>query len=332
MLNTFFPLKFSASMLEEMHRCEMSFFRTYIQNLSGYPKSPDLIAGGHVAKACEIVRTSYFNENLSTREAIERGKEYILEAEDTGDTIKSNENVAYCLEKYFNKFKLDEALPPCKLIDGTHSVEYKFDFDLGIPHPDMPGKNITFTGRLDYICEDVQVNRTIRYGLDEKTCKAIFRSPGTKFIDYAKEAAKYRTNSQIISYAWACKQLGIDLEEFLIRRIPIMAEYEPAFELRIPINKYLIESWFRTTYSKIHEFVDKYNRYKAYGGDIYKYFYPSLQELACLSYSRPCRWMEGCTSKDGEFLLTERYSQRIYDRDLRIELPLDDYLKNIGKI
>jgi hypothetical protein len=328
-IQTFFPLKFSASMLETLHRCQTAFFRQYIQNLSVYTKNPDLTAGSHIAKACEIVRTAYFTNGFSPDEAIELGKEYILLAEDIGDSIKSNENVAYCLEKYFKKFKLDETLSACELVDGSHAIEYKFDFDLGIPHPDISDKNITFTGRLDYICEDVKLNHTLRYGLDEKSCKSVYRLKGTKIPDYEKEAAKYRTNSQILSYAWACQQLGIDLEEFLIRRIPITSEFEPSFELRIPITQFAIDMWFRTTYNKIIEFVEKYKMYKSLGGSPLFYFQPTFQELACMNYSKPCIWSEGCISKDGEYLLQEKYMQRIYDRDLRKEIPLEEYLESL---
>ena len=53
-LLTYFPDKFSASMLSELSNCETSFFRHYIQHLNTSVRNPDLIAGGHIAKACEI--------------------------------------------------------------------------------------------------------------------------------------------------------------------------------------------------------------------------------------------------------------------------------------
>jgi len=329
----FFPVALSPSMMESVDKCHTYFFREHIQHLSGFTKNPDLIAGGHVAKACELVRTGYFTQGLNPSDAIDLGYEYILSAEDTGDYQKSNENVAFCLRKYFQKFKLDEAFPPCSLADGTHAVEYKFEFDLGIPHPDLPSRNITFTGRLDYLCENATIHGTSRHGLDEKSCKSIFRLPGSKVPDYAKELAKYRTNSQILAYAWAARELGIDLKSFFIRRIPIMTDFEPAFELEVPLTKFAIDNWYRKTYNSIHNLVENYKIYKDYilGTDraAQEVFPPTLQETACLSYSRPCRYVEGCLSKDGEYLLTERFSQRIYDRDKRIEVSLEDYLRTL---
>lgn len=332
-LKTFFPLKFSTTMMETAHRCQTAFFREYIQHLTNHAKNSDLIAGGHIAKACEIVRTSYFTEGIDEYEAIERGKEYIINSEDTGDDVKSNLNVAYCLGKYFQKFKLSEALPPCALADGTHAVEYKFDIDLGIQHPDIPDRTISYTGRLDYLCENVSVHGTTRHGLDEKTCKQVYLLKGTRIRDYKKEADKYRTNGQILDYAWAAEKLGVPLTSFFIRRIPIMSKFEESFELEIPFTAYAIAARAKANYTLISDLVEKYKIYK----DFYEnenrpfqdLFIPTNQELSCMSYSRPCKYMEGCLSKDGEALLMEQFSQRIYDRDTRTEMYLSDYLKGI---
>ena len=320
-------------MFEEIHRCETSFFRTYIQHYASGIKSSDLIAGSHIAKACELVRTKFFNEDFTEEDAINLGMEYILCAEDTGHSVKSNENTAYCLRKYFQKFKLEDSLQPAKLIDGTVAVEYKFDFDLGIQHPDLPDRNISFTGRLDFIGMKQSIQRTTYHGLDEKTCSSVFKLEKSKFPDYKKELARYRTNSQIFSYSWAAQQLGITLEDFIIRRIPITAEFQPSFELTVPVTQFAIDMWYKSTKAKIYDLVEKYKLYKTNiegtKRSLHEVFYPSLQEAACLSYSRPCRYFEGCVSKEGELLLQEQFEQKIYNRDKRIEVPLDEYLRGL---
>lgn len=334
-LLTYFPDKFSASMLSELSNCETSFFRHYIQHLNTSVRNPDLIAGGHIAKACEIVRTEYFNNGLDAASAIELGQEYILESEDTGDSVKSNENVAYALGKYFIKFPLATSLPPCKLVDGTHAIEYKFDFDLGIPHPDRPDRNITFTGKLDYLCEKVEHTKTTRYGLDEKSCKTIFRVKDSKTIDYKKEADQYRTDGQLLAYSWASRELGVPIHSFLIRRIPIMSSFESSFELEIPITDFAIDLWFKAMYNTILSLVEKYKFYKEFiEGDgkrtVHEVFIPALNKTSCLSYSRTCRYLEGCLSKEGEQMLGETFQQRLYDRDNRVEVDLETYLKGVG--
>jgi hypothetical protein len=335
-LPTFFPVAFSASMMETVYRCQTMFFREYIQHMTHRGKSPDLIAGSHVAKACEIVRTSYFTKGLSEEESIDLGVSYILDAEETTDSIKTNENVAYCLEKYFKKFRLSESMPPCALADGTHAVEYRFEFDLGIPHPDIPGRNITFVGRLDYLGEKVTIHSTTRHGLDEKTCKQVYRLKDSKVIDYAKEMAKYKTNMQILSYSFAARQLGVPLKSFFIRRIPIMSTFEESFELEIPVDNYAIDNWYESTRRLIADLVDKYKVYKEVYAERnlspHALFYPTNSELACLSYSSPCRYMDGCVNKDGEGFLIEKYEQNIYCREKRIVVPLQVYLEDLSDI
>jgi len=653
-LLTYFPDKFSASMMGELTTCETSFFRHYIQHLNNNVRNPDLIAGGHIAKACEIVRTEFFNNGLDAASAIELGQDYILSSEDTGDSVKSNENVAFALGKYFMKFPLATSLPPCKLVDGTHAIEYKFDFDLGIPHPDRPDRNITFTGKLDYLCEKVELTKTTRYALDEKTCKNIFRLSGSKTIDYKKEADQYRTEGQLLAYCltgehevltkegwlrldslqkdidilcwddgnlffdtpteyiktttdvlvtysgqsslkgtpdhrqvvlnrktkkyhtftldtipeykdqfqfitaglysetsdihtpkeyiqllvaaqadgcwtsdgnipklqfsfakqrkvlrlenilksldilytknvvenanystgtvtyfrlldnqlnielfsmlgrrkdfsswlltysgelldtfiaeleywdghreggrvvysstnlnnidwvqticalrnrscniqensnnkrnkkhsvcykahighsiykavtthqktiekvdnipvycvsvpssyfmvkhkdkimitgncWAAKQLGVPINSFLIRRIPIMSSFESSFELEIPITDFAIDLWFKSMYNTILALVEKYKIYKEFiekdsSRTVHEVFLPAFSKTSCLSYSRTCRYIEGCISKEGEQMLGELFQQRLYDRDNRVEVDLETYLKGV---
>ena len=333
-LLTYFPDKFSASMMGELSTRETSFFRHYIQHLNNNVRNPDLIAGGHIAKACEIVRTEFFNNGLDAASAIELGQDYILSSEDTGDSVKSNENVAFALGKYFMKFPLATSLPPCKLVDGTHAIEYKFDFDLGIPHPDRPDRNITFTGKLDYLCEKVELTKTTRYALDEKTCKSIFRLSGSKTIDYKKEADQYRTEGQLLAYSWAAKQLGVPINSFLIRRIPIMSSFEPSFELEIPITDFAIDLWFKSVYNTILALVEKYKLYKEFiekdsSRTVHEVFLPAFSKTSCLSYSRTCRYIEGCISKEGEQMLGELFQQRLYDRDNRVEVDLETYLKGV---
>lgn len=328
-LPTFFPLSFSVSSMETLYQCQLKTFREQIQHLSAYSKNPDLIAGSHIAKACEIVRTGFFTEGLDESTAIENGVEYILESEDTGDSIKSNEAVAFALRQYFKKFKLSEALPPCSLSDGTHAVEYRFELDTGIAHPDLPARNILFSGRLDYLCERVTHNSITRHGLDEKTCKQVFRVSGGKEIDYKKEAAQYRLDPQILAYSFAARELGVPLTSFFIRRIPIMKEPTPAFELELPVNDFQIDLWWRHTLRIIMEYKEKYLMYKAGGYREEEVFLPEYQKSACLSYNRLCRYAEGCMSIDGMGFVLERFQQRIWNRDKREEVDLSKYLEEL---
>jgi len=122
-LDSLFPINFSNSMMQDVWKCELLFFRKYCQKLvNANSKSSDLIAGGHFASGCEIVRKSYFNCGMSIDDAIAEGYNYILDAEDTGDNVKSNERLALTLQKYFKRFPLDSELTPVRLANGEHAI------------------------------------------------------------------------------------------------------------------------------------------------------------------------------------------------------------------
>lgn len=329
---TIFPTHFSPSMLSDIYRCEMYFFRQYCQCFVGRVKNPDLIAGGHIAKACEITRNAFFTGGLSETDAIELGSDHILESEDTGDRVKSNENVALAFRKYFTKFKLSSELEAASLADGTHAVEYKFLFDMGIPHPALKGTNILFTGRLDYLGQKITTAGYKYYGVDEKTCKQIARIAESKAPDYAKELQSYRTSTQIMAYAWAAQQLGITLESFLIRRIPIMNEFNPSFELEVPLNQFMIDTWYRSTRARLLALTEKYKTYVDSIQGVsdrhpHEVFQPSYDTTSCIAYSRPCAYLDGCTYPEGELMIANRFMQRVYDREKRIEVTIEDYIK-----
>jgi len=310
MIETLFPLTISQSVLADVYRCEVYFFRNWCQHLVGTGKNVDLIAGGLMASACEITRKAAYNDKKPLDEAIELGYNFILESESTGDVLKSNDRLAFLFKKYFQKYPVDKSWTPIALVDGTFSIEYYFEFDLGIPHPDIPERNICYSGKLDLLAEKrLPGGRVINALIDEKTTKNVKRVEGSKVIDLAKEEKAYLSSGQLIGYAWAAKQLGINIETTFIRRIPISLTYEPAFQLEIPINDFMIEAWSKSTINKIAELVERYKYYKK-TGDLFSSFTPVYSD-GCNAYNRSCKFKVGCTDKDGEALLAQTYEQRI---------------------
>lgn len=331
MLNTLFPLQFSSSMLEDVWSCDMYFFRKHCQHLVGNLKNPDLIAGSHFASACELVRKSYYNQNLSIDESIENGYNFILESEDTGSVEKSNEQLAFALRKYFRRFPLNGNLTPCRLSDGTYAVEYYFLFDLGIPHPEIPDTNISFRGQLDMLVEKQVAGSIIKpkYVLDEKTAKSVSRVKGTKLADLNAEEAKFRARGQFIAYNWAAHQLGVPTQGTIVRRVPVNQYNEDPFELIIPCNPWMIEQWSIATIEKINELVEKYKYWKKNGGDPHKVFYPTYA-TSCTDFNRPCEFMDGCVLPEGEAILAGSNRQLYSDRANNKHIPLIEFKKQLG--
>lgn len=330
-LDSLFPINFSNSMMQDIWKCELLFFRKHCQRLvNNTSKSSDLIAGGHFATGCELIRKAYFNDNLSIDNAIDIGYNYILDAEDTGDNIKSNERMALTLKKYFTRFPLDSELTPVKLANGEHAIEYNFEFDLGIEHPEIPNQNIVFKGKLDGLYEKkFQGNRVACYVVDEKTTGQVSRLKGTKIIDIVKEENIYKTEGQFIGYHWAARQLGVQTTASLIYKVPIATNHEDAFELNIPINDFMIQQWSISTVNKIAELVEKYKYYKE-NQDVVGFhpqfsFYPSYTGNSCMAYSRPCTYTDGCKNKEGEEILAASMKQVCWDSTTKTEVPLKQF-------
>lgn len=331
-IDSIFPINFSNSMLQDVHKCELLFFRKYCQRLTRWEiKNPDLIAGGLFAKGCQIIREAYYNDKISVDEAIERGHNYILESEATGDYLKSNERVAFTLKKYFERYPLNGDLTPVQLQDGTYAIEYAFEFDLGIPHPEIPNQNLIYKGKLDGLYEKTyRGNRIATHVVDEKTTKTVSRLNGTKLVDIVKEEDKYRTDGQFIGYHWAARQLGVNTESSLVYKVPIAKEHEHAICLEIPINQFMIDSWYYSTVGKIRELLEKYRVFKALGENPNRTFYPTYDGYACMSYNSSCNFTEGCRSKDGEEILNSTYQQKVWLSSEQREVSLKEYKQKMG--
>lgn len=332
MTETLFPLNISSSLLKDLDTCETYFFRRHCQKyvFTGEINS-HLYAGGLFARACEIVRVEFFNNKLSSKEAVKAGTDFILNSKETGNPSKSLRILADSLKRYFTKFPLDSELIPARLADGTHAIEYEFVFDMGIPHPDIPGRNICIKGKLDQLGEFIVGGKVLaRYVIDEKTTSSIARLTGTKIVDIEREKNKYRLDKQILIYAWAARELGVPVEKVKIRVIPLSASEEDAFELDISVNNFMIDTFIRSVYARVHELVAKYQAFKEEQGRIQEYFYPTYGHN-CTDWNSLCEMWQGCASKDGEDLLALECEQRVWESDAHEKLiPLIEFKKNLG--
>jgi hypothetical protein len=337
-LDALFPTVISNSLISDK-TCYLSWFRANCQKLTNGFKNSHLIAGGHFASACEIVRKAYYNEDFIESEAIEKGRIYILEAEDTGDAIKTNERLAATLEKYFKRFPLSKEFSPAKLADGTHAIEYTFAFDLGIPHPDIPDRNLLWMGKLDGLYEKIfQGKVSHRFVLDEKTASELSRIINSKdsynpngVIDINKEEDKYRTDSQFIGYHKAARLLGIKTDSTLVRKVPILTKHEDAIELNIPITDFMIDIWWSTFLSDINELVEKYRFYKSKNMLPQVAFKPAYKGTICTSWGRKCEYIEGCLHKDGEAILAGSMKQLVSNQyEALTNMPLVEYKQQLG--
>lgn len=334
-LETLFPLSFSASMLEDMYGCPQLFFKKYCQRLVGSGRSVDLYAGGLMANALEIVRKAYYNDKLPESEAIELGCEFIGSSPETGDNLKSNVRLSQALERYFKTFPLSSGLAPCELADATYAIEYPFSLDLGLPHPEIPGTNLLFKGKLDFIGERSNfMGKLERFVVDDKTASRISRIPGSKEIDVDRERAQYMMRGQFKAYNFAAKMLGMGVVGTIVRKIPLTASSDAPFEIVVPCTEYELELWLYSVQNKIREFLE---RYKAFKKDRnfspnYTFFPIDGSGTSCYTYARPCNFMVSCKNKDGEEIIQMSYRQGVRDSESGVEIPLIEYKQKVGAL
>lgn len=322
-----FPEVISASMIEDIWRCETYFLRNHIQRYRLHEKSGDLLAGGAFAKACELTRKSFYEEGMSEDEAIDVGYHYILTSEHTGHAVKTNEWVAKCFKKYFRTYPLDSSFRPILFPDGSAAVEFTFDFKTGIQHPDLPDTDIRIKGKIDGVYGEYFGGKmTKAYVLDEKSTAKLYRLP-TGQVDLDKELMSFRLNPQMIIYVWAARELGLKVDTALIRRVSFNAKYEPPIELHIPITQYMIDTCLSSLYNKIQELVEKYKMWKFEGYELQQTF-ATQYGSQCITYGRACPYAEGCWYDRGGDILASNIRQLVYNGEEMV--GLESYLRQKG--
>jgi hypothetical protein len=328
-MKTLFPLAVSSSMMDDMS-CRRKWFQKYCRRLIPEGKSIHLVAGGLLASALEKTRKAFFNEGMDPNEAIELGYEFILGADSIQDSLKNNENLAFAFKRYFRKFPLEQANRPCELRDGTYAIEYQFEFDTGIQHPDLTDRNVLITGKLDFLGERRDARgELLRYVHDDKTTQKIYRVAGTKFIDREREKVQYQTRGQFIIYNWAAHKLGIDTVGTVVHRLPLLKEPEDAFELEIECNAFMIKAWEGSFFNEIEELKERYLAVKN-GMDPLIAFGASYNH-SCFSYNSPCDYMVGCLYAEGDSKLRIDCRQAVGYPEIPNgeEMSLDEYLERL---
>lgn len=335
MLDTLFPLNFSSSSITVLHSCKYKFFRMYVQHLQGEgSKSHHLHAGGLFAKACELTRKAIYDDKLPEIKAIALGKDSILQAETILDGIKTNERVAIVFEKYFEHFSSSYMIP-ATLIDDTHAIEYQFELDTGIQHPDMPDRNILFTGKLDFVGVEFINGDPVYYVVDDKTTSSVYRLPGTKIPDINKIKAEYICRGQFIGYVYACHKLGIPVTKVKVRKIPIASSYEESFEFDVECSQFMVDRWEKSTFSLIEETVERYRwlkdtlSKKDTDTEANASAFPPVYNEACYSWGLSCPYSVGCTEKEGDEILEITMGQYLSYPLVEERTSLKDFLMRL---
>ena len=316
-LQTMFPLFISNTDLSLWSECELKFFRSRCQMLRKSSFNIDLTAGGTFAAGIEQARKDYYNEGMTAENAVEAAFDFVLESlheAEFQDDLKSPERMALAVRDYFDKFPLDsDEVVPVKLASGVHAVEHKFTIELPINHPEL-GVPLIFKGKLDMLGEYMGRN----YIVDEKTCKAIPRN----------QADLLATSGQFLGYAWVARELGVETQGVLVRKVAIQKAGNKIEQFEIPITGYMIALWYSSFLQKLTQMV--YNYLEVMKGRPFLETFQADFQSGCTAYFRPCAYQQGCTSKYGEQFIKSEFEQIAWDYEERKEVPIAEFRKMCG--
>ena len=282
------PQYIDSTMLSTFRSCPHKFYNSFIRNIVPSGQSVHLVAGGALAAGVEAARNfALKTRNLDTNypAPIYSIDDLMLAAfpafskawgdyEAPEDSAKSFHNTLYAMERYLTEFhpQKDPVQPKYKA-DGTPSTEFSFAIPIDILHPN--GEPFIFVGRFDMLGEF----NGLPVIVDEKTTGSLGQM-WTKQWDM---------RGQFIGYCWACQQLGIQVDNAVIRGIGILKTDIKFLTAYINYPKHLIDRWVVEMYNTIFQMVHFYNHSH----------FPQVFSDACGSFGG-CAYTTLCLAKNPE--------------------------------
>lgn len=340
----FFPLTISSTLLESWNTCNTKGYREFLQHLSRGrdSKSVHLVAGASYARGLEVARRCFFEQGESSEYSQALGEEALVE--EYGDFVpysgdkdkKSLQNVINLYREYFETFPLEsDAFVPATLEDEEAAIEYPFAIELPILHPDL-GIPLRFVGRFDMLVEfDGKL-----YGLDDKT-KSGYPSQKQKESDLAAQylvsagrgkgavEPAWATRGQFSGYSWAMKQLGVDLEGFIIREAWFMSGSSWLHrQVFTPRREKQIEAWGEQMIRQVEKLVEDYKKIQA-GAETTEVFDMVNDSALCIKYGSVCPFMELCTGELSENYIESAFVQEIWVPEETRRVSLEEYIDTI---
>lgn len=347
--NTLFPEVLSTTQdIETFTQCPYKWFLKRCAKMYKYSYNSDLEAGGEFAKAMEITRNAYYTEDISEKEAIERGKIHILESygatyalQDYPDTVKTPEKLAEVFKRMFEEHPMeDSSIVPFEMTDGSLSVEQDFTIELPFKHPETE-KPLILKCKLDML----GTADNIVYVVDEKTAKSVLS-------DSIKQLDCLRTQNQFVQYVTIAnmnseKFGNMKVTHVRINKCVIKKSYAKGEEVVKPYE-FQVDVWFQKTWWNnllylVKDMLWKYDNYRRLQG-LYiqaafeanteamedEVIFPRAYGTACTLFFRPCAFTYHCTSCNNQDLFEEGYRQILCDSRTNFkEIPLKQYKQKL---
>lgn len=337
MSQSLFPLVISDSGdLADIALCPFKWYLSRCESwkFPSKQKSIHLIAGAAYAKAQEVARKGFYQENLTISQAISLGKEALyaeyLNVTVPPEELKTPERVALAFTTYHKEFPMDlDEIQPITMADGSKGIEIVFAIELPVLHPEL-NIPLLYKGKLDMLVKHERLNHIYTY--DDKTTSSMARVGKNGSPDVRKIKNKYLMAGQHISYNWVANYLGVKTEGTHIREVCFSKTNGVEFA-DIPdilYSPFLRDNWYESLIYNLQSLADRYKLYLSNGGvNPEKYFHPSFKD-DCVFYAQPCEFMQLCQTPSGKNSIRENMVQMVWDRDLKEEIPLSEMRKSLG--
>jgi hypothetical protein len=297
-LTPIFPSHIDSTMMTAARGCPRKFYNEFVLGLRPDGISVDLHAGGAFAHALEVTRKEVHIHQRGLTEALLRAEaayqiywgDFVIP--EHKKTAKTRERVWDGVVDYFNQYPpLTDHIQPYQ-VAGKPTLEFTFAIPLepavdarslvsyhgeyGFPLHPVTGEPFLYSGRFDMLGE--YMGRPVVE--DDKTS-------GTGF--YTGWTEKWDLRSQFIGYTWACQQLGIDVNEVVVRGIGVMKTQIAHAEAIKPYSDHLRALWLEQLRRDLWRLVRMWNE---------GYWDYNLGD-SCSAYGN-CMFLQPCQSSTPE--------------------------------
>lgn len=284
-LTPILPGYMDSTMMSAFRSCPRKFYNEFVLGLRPSGISVDLHAGGAFAHALEVVRKEIHLNARTLDEALIRANAAFeiywgdFEIPEFKKTNKRPDRVWAAVESYFNQYPpMTDHIQPY-FVGGVPTFEFTFaiplDGDNWPLHP-VTKEPFLYVGRFDMFGQ--YLGRPVVE--DDKTSGA---------GHYSNWSEKWDLRSQFIGYTWACQQLGLEVEEVVVRGVGIQMTQIAHAEAIKPYSKHLRTLWLEQLRRDLWRLVAMYSE---------GYFDYNLGD-ACTAFSN-CMFMQPCQSPDPE--------------------------------
>lgn len=303
-----FPEVFDSSMLHDLKSCQRLFQLASMDHWKSKTSNVHLHAGGAFAKGVEVTRRAFYEQQLDSEVAIERGVQALLEAygdfDCPQDSAKSATRMAGALVFYWDNYPLThEAAFPVLLPGGKRGIEFSFIHPLPIDHPET-GNPILYSGRMDGILNYAGGI----YVTDEKTTTQLGAS-------WPKQ---WDLRAQFTGYCWGARQSGIPVAGALIRGVSILKTKYETMESVVPRPEWQIDRWYTELLEWITDAKGWWERGKKQKGFQWRHNLDSH----CAAYGG-CGFRNICLSQQPQSWLETAFERRYWDPVERKEIMLE---------